>query len=431
METLEQRIDGSYHFDPCFRDDLEIYDQFIYDYDYDYDYNFEHFEDRDEYESLNNEVELRRQTQGRNILNNLNNIDFSSLQYLISLNQTNVLSNDISEEYKNKLSLYDFKKNNLNKLKEDLLYYFSSPETIVNFQNNSEEELYDFYKNLDCENFISSQNERIKIILSKSYFDSQMKNRKLSNFNNSFCVKASLITNREKYKNAIISTNLIELKYDELSFSINKEKIDENKIISLLYELKGIFNTHKIEMESLGFTFFKSVEKNLIFILNTIEDKLSKLNNIKNLSTFILICVDILKSFNSTKLYFFIIKFLKQRNNILNSIVLESNEEKIQFIPNNCFNFEKMSKYVNKILINDLIQPLNEQGLNKNKFNFNSYDYKTLNYEDFLLIFILPSNNNENKETYYFKFNLIETKLIDIGKISLLSAINFSAFCSK
>ena len=370
--------------------------------------------------------------QSENYLNSQNNSSISSsLEYLISTPQITNSSSDNQEVDLNELTLIDFKRRNLNNLKEDLLYYFSSPETILHFKSIVEEEnIYDFFKDLDCENFLDAQKERIKKILSvyNSDLDSQMKISKLSNYNNSFCAKASLIQDNEKINEKLINANLLGIKMDECSELCTKQEIDENRLIAFLYELKDIFQIRSIDMESLGLIHFNYIEKNLIFILKIIENKFIEKKNKQNLITLVFIFVDILKSFHSTKLYFYIIKFLKQHQEILDSTKLEPNKEIIQFIPNNCFNFILLNKNVRKLLINDLRISLSSKGIiNKapNQISLNLYDYRTLNYDDYLLLFINPLDNlnEKNIENYffYYKIDLINKNIIDIGKINLLN----------
>jgi len=239
--------------------------------------------------------------------------NFKSLEYLLSIPG---ITNTDNEENKNKLTLVDFQKRNLNNFKEDLIYSFSSPESMKRFKNSLDEEIkYEFYKDLDCINFISAQKERFKHILSnlKTDLDSEMT---LTKFNN-FCSISSLIKNDNQTQEKLINANIIGLKLNE-SFSLYTQKeIDENKIINYLNELKDIFVSNNINMKSIGLIHFNAIEKNLISILLLIEDKFLIKQNIETLTKFSLICLDILKNFKSTKLYFYIIRFLKQYNNIL------------------------------------------------------------------------------------------------------------------
>ena len=369
---------------------------------FDYDYNEEDYEeDFDQIPEERRNIYNPHQPPVEDLLSEAQRInpDFSasSLEYLLSIPQRINPENNNEEEESNKLSLYEFKQKNLNKLKEDLLYYYSSPDTLLNFKSSIEEEkIYDFYKNIDCENFMADQKERIKIILSQSQsnIDSQMKMTKLSSYKTNFCAKASLIDGSEE---SLINATLIGIKMDECSFLCSEKEIDENKIISSLYELKDTFEKKPINMKYLGLILFNSIEKNLIFILNLIENIFDEKNNTKNLTTLILICVEILKSFHSTKLYFFIIKLLNKHQELKSSIKIESNEE-IQFIPNNCFDYAKIYQYSTISLIKDLRKSLSETcfiNKNDNQIKLDYDDYITLNYEDLLLFFFHCQNDEK------------------------------------
>ena len=346
----------------------------------------------------------------------------SSLEYLLSIpERINPDSNN--EEYdNNKLSIYDFRKRKLDKFKEELLYYYSSPDTLLKFKSSIEEEkFYDFYKNIDCENFMDAQKERIKAILSqsKSNLDSQMKISKLSNYNNSFCAKATLINGD---KEILINANLIGMKLDECYFWCKKKEIDENKLLSFLNDLQDIFEKKPIKMKSVGLIHFNFIENNLILILDLIENKFAEKNNTENLTKLILKGVEILKTFNSIKLYFFIINLFNQHQELKNSIIIEPNQEIIQFIPNTCFDFNKMNQNANISLIEDLRKPLSEQVFiikNFNQIQMDYDDYRTLNYDDFILFFFHLQNDDKN--FFYYKINLIERKFVDIGQIKILN----------
>ena len=49
----------------------------------------------------------------------------------------------------------------------NLIYYFSSAESILHFKSSLEKDInYEYYINLDCRNFIIAQKVRFKKILS-------------------------------------------------------------------------------------------------------------------------------------------------------------------------------------------------------------------------------------------------------------------------
>ena len=364
--------------------------------------------DYDEYDDDFNENNIERE----------DNLISPSLEYLLSLPQNKDINYE-KEEDKEKITLYDFKLKNINKFKEDLLYYCLPPESLLNYKKSIDEESnYEFYKDLDCENFLLSQKERTRIFLNISNSNSLIKQNKLSNYNNEFCSKISLINVNDYNDSKLINSNLIRQKLEEYSHKYINET-DKNKIFTYLIELKDLFHKYKIDMESLGLILFNYIENFLCIILNLIINKFSQQNNINNLSKIVLILLDILECFKSSNLYLFIIKFLKENQKIVESIPLEAIREKIQFIPNNCFNFAEIDDFVNEGLVTNLKQFLKNKnaiepiGLDLLDLN----DYWTLNYDDFLFVFIKSSKNNF---ILYLKFNLKNEKLINSGKITLL-----------
>ena len=110
------------------------------------------------------------------VLNRENFEETPSLENLISFHQT-IYSKD-DEEDANRLSLQKFKVININKYIEDILYYCSSPETLKNYKRSEENERnYEFFKDLECEEFLSSQKRRTESILSISELNSFIKKK--------------------------------------------------------------------------------------------------------------------------------------------------------------------------------------------------------------------------------------------------------------
>ena len=366
-----------------------------------------------------------------NEINQEMNLNSNTLESLISIQQITNFGDINQEMTRKKYTLNDFIQRNLTDLKEDLVYYFSSPDSLIHYKNNSEEEIkYDFYKDLNSENFISAQLERFKRILSisKSNSDSPMKKSKLSDFNNNFCLKSSLIKDNADIHKNIINANLIGIKMDEGLFKYSKQEEDENILITYLKELKDIFINNLIDMESLGLVHFNFIEKNLIFILRIIENRLAIKKDKNKLTDFCQICIELFNKFNSIKLYFYIIQYLKQYKDLLNSSQLNMIKDTIQFIPNNCFDFIKLENNISKPLIKDLIKPLIDQGITKkslNEIKLNLNDYISLNYDDYLLLFIGSQGDSKdyskNDFYFYYKIDLTNINIIDIGKIILFN----------
>ena len=319
----------------------------------------------------------------------------------------------------------NLKKKNLNKLKEKLLYYYASPEILLNFKKN-EEEKYDFYKNLDCENFLSSQDELFKIILSGLKSDGDVEVKK--NKQNKLYIDLCRFIPSNNNNNVIINANIIGRKLDELNYYFIKKEIDENKILIILNEIKDIFLKNIIDMESIGIVFFNYIERNLIHILQIIENKLSEKNEIKILSSFILICIDLLKNFHSTKLYFFVLKFLKFHNDVLNSTKSALNKEIIQFIPNNILNFQNLRGINYSNLNENLILSLVNKGFIKRsaiglRESLKLDDYRTLFYDNYLLLFIQINEIEIKDILFIYKIDIIEKKIVDIIELELLNKV--------
>ena len=68
------------------------------------------------------------------------------------------------------------------------------------------------------------------------------------------------------------------------------------------------------------------------------------------MTDFIIICISILRVFKSSKLYFYIIRYLKLYENLLDSTQLNSIKEVIHFIHNNCFDFDIFNKNIKNVL---------------------------------------------------------------------------------
>lgn len=100
--------------------------------------------------------------ENKNLDIGTNNIKYNSFEYLLS---TPEIINDVNKEsieYKKKLTIFDFQKRNINNLKEDLIYYYSAPESLMNFKSSLDEEIqFDFYNDLDSENFLDIQKRKI------------------------------------------------------------------------------------------------------------------------------------------------------------------------------------------------------------------------------------------------------------------------------
>ena len=328
---------------------------------------------------------------GIGIINNNRNIylfedDIPTLESLL----LPLTSEKEKKENKYKLSLHDLKKNNLYKIEEDILYYCLPSKSLLNFKSILDEQNnYEFYNDIDSENFMISQEERINIILSlKLEKDFFLKIYKLSNYKTSFCAKASLITNTYDIDSKMVNSNLLRIKMDEYSYKIINE-LDEKKLFEYLKEIQDIFINNIIDMESIGLGQFNFIENNILLLLNLILNKLEQSKNSKYLIEFPFICINILKYFKSSKLYFYIINYISQNiGKINNSLNLELNEGDniINFIPNNLIDID-INDYYPHIKICNLKEVPKILFYQKNEKWDNIYHW-LLNCDNFLFIFI-------------------------------------------
>ena len=86
-----------------------------------------------------------------------------NLENLLSFEQKISAKNE--EIDYNSLKLIEFKNIKLNNLKEDILYYCTSPKNLINYKKiKFNEKNFEFYKDLEIENYMLCQKERSDII---------------------------------------------------------------------------------------------------------------------------------------------------------------------------------------------------------------------------------------------------------------------------
>jgi hypothetical protein len=233
---------------------------------------------------------------------------------------------------------------NVNKLLEDIFYYCSPPETLKKLSQNTEEEkTYEFYQELNSENFIYAQKTRNKILSDlNTKIKSLIKDQKLSNFKDSLSIKLSNLPkgeNEQEKNNQIKNAYSIINKIEEIRM-IYKE-INDNEILEELKNLKEIMENNKIELNALGSLTFNSIENNLCSLLNLIIDEFDKKKDENLLNNFGLIFNEIYESFKSVKLLFLFIKYLSSHNSVSEFVKIDANKSN-QFISDKSLNFDKI-----------------------------------------------------------------------------------------
>ena len=332
----------------------------------------------------------------------------------------------------NLISIQDFKKEKINKLKEDIFYYCAQPEILNKLNNTIEDEKsYNIYQNLYTKNFLYSQNMRNKILKNKeTKLKGLIKNKNLSNNITELSGKLSNLDeiDKEEKNKHIKNCSLISEQIENINYNY-KEK-DEKQILEDLENLVKLIKENKISMKYLGFLTYNLFEINLCNLLGTLQNKFENGKNKEHLIKFGNILLSIKDNIKSSKIILFIINFCNSHKEILNFLKFESNEQG-HLISKDLINFDKLFNEKNikrKIKVDYNLYFDIDKIKNINNSNYNNY--LTLHSEDNLFVFLNYKsnilNNEENtKENYdnilyYLKINLAEENVIDYGQIDLL-----------
>ena len=300
------------------------------------------------------------------------------------------------------LSLYKYKEMNINKLKEDIFYYCSSPDTLLKLNRNIDEEKnYYFYQDLLYLNFIYAQNSKNNLLKNQNIkLKSLKKIQKLDNYNEDLCVKMNTHKNNINNDTQIKNANLFINKIEEITLKYKNENDDLN--LQQLNELGNLINKNKIDMEIIGLTLFNCIENYLCILLNLIIDKFEKTeNNKEKMIKLGKVFIEILYSnFKSIKFLFLFIRFCSEHQNILESIEIDDNKVNY-FISHKSLNlFSITDKNLSRKLFIELKQFIKDKEiLNKIKNKETDlYSYSTINYQDNIFIFIKNQNKPIIKE---------------------------------
>ena len=310
------------------------------------------------------------------------------------------------EEDLNIIPLSKYKEININKLKEDIFYYCSSPETLMKLSPNiNDAKNYEFYHDLNSDIFLYSQKGKNNILTDTNIqLKSLIKSKKLSNYNDTLCIKLSEppdTGNIQEKKLEIKNANIIINKIEEILL-IYKEK-NENEILDNLTELEKLIRDNKIEMKILGFVLYNSIQNNLCTLLSLILDKFDKKENNEDImKKFGNIFKGIYENFKSIKLLFLFIKFCHTHQNILEHIIIDTNKPN-QFISEDSLNFTKIYnddnfKYKIFINFNQFLKDKEILDKMKNEDLTDLCDYYTLNKDDNLFIFLNYPKTIVNKK---------------------------------
>ena len=331
-------------------------------------------------------------------------------------------------------SIQDFKKEKLNKLKEDIFYYCAPPEILNKLGKTVENEnSYKIYQNLNTKNFLFSQKIKNIVLNNKDIkLKDIIKEKKLSNYNKELPKILSNLEyieeNKEKREKEIENCSLITNKIDDIFFNYKEKK--EEEILLDLKQLEQLIKENKVSIKYLGFLTYNLLEISLFNLLNSILQKFEEKKNkniIKDLGN---ILFSINNNIKSVKLLILLIKFCESHNSILDSFNIEQNNLE-QLILKDVINFEKLfneKNIKNKIKIDYSLfwnkEEIKEKIKNINNTNYN--DYLTFHYYDNLFVFLNYKTPKEKKENniqnvlYYLKINIVEKNVLNYGKIELI-----------
>ena len=354
------------------------------------------------------------------IKSNYDSSTISPIERLIS-SELNISPKNEDIDY-NSLKLIDFKINHINKLKEDIFYYSTSPQNLLNYkQFDPKEKYYEFYQDLENSNFISSQKERFDIILqkenTKNFIESNLINE---NIFDEIIFPEKINKNKITMKKTYLLCQLLN-KYNFFEL----KDIDNNKFLTYLEEIKNtLIIENGISPYSCGITLYNSIVNNINLILEINSKKFKQKN--ENLFQLILILKDICSNISSIQLKLYQLKVIKQNMNILKDKDIHYNDQNTflkSFINFNDIN----SGYKSKLVFLDLIIFLYNEDYKNEIDDVNNLiinENWTLNSRNYLYLFIKnPYKLKTNKKIQfliYFQIDLEKNKIINYGKINLI-----------
>ena len=359
-----------------------------------------------------------------NSLNDLLAHSFSA--NLIPLSHIN--QNLETEKDENIINLYKFKELNLNKVKEDMIYYCSPVEILSKLDKNKGEYIYqesdsEFYNDLSIRTFLQRQ-KQLKSIINNDENEQKIeileKAKKLNKWNFAFKGEENKTSSKEIDKLNKINHILKNIQKMIKIFLIEKNvDILLNNLNDMISDLKK----EKLEIEHIGYELYIILENNLTFLMGIVEKKFCKDEEI--LSKFIGAFIDTANYLKSNRLFFKLIQ-------ILSIYKIKPNQVKFdkirQMISDESIDLKKIIKSVNmnkKINIKDLKLFNESKGFEINEKSCLAEDeIWTVNNKEELFIF---SNSQSQKNIFFYKINIRKEEytiedtyeMIDFGEIIL------------
>ena len=378
---------------------------------------------------------LAEGNNNQNSSNPINNSDTNSLNDLLAQSFSTYLLplkhlyleevEDDSKPQKGILTLSKFKELNMNKVKEDMLYYCSPVDILSKLDTNNSEYIFqesdiEFYNDISIKTFLQRQNELEDFIKNDDNKSSKIQKKKQLEFwKDNF--KGSGNQTQQKNISKLVEANKIITHIHHTMKIFLKEK-NANLLINSINEINSILKKEKFELENLGYEMYITIENNLIFLIGLMENS-SDEELMKQLMPAFINMNNLLKS---NRIFFKIIQLLDKHKNISDKIKIEKNR---QIITDESIDIKKFISYGNKekkINIINLKNFLCSKGYPiSNKYNAEEYNFWVVNNREDL--FIYSSNMPNEKTLFFYKINIREEEymvpnsfeVLDFGKIIL------------
>ena len=358
--------------------------------------------------------------------------DTSSLIELLSVPFSNYLLpmyNIYKEEEKidkSILSLSKFKELNMNKVKEDMLYYCSSADILSKLDTNNSEYLYgesdsEFYNDLSVKSFLDRQNQILYFLKNRNKIKEIVKDTKLDDLMNSFEEK-NIKASSKIYQDSL---NDILNTVQKAMTTIIKEKNNPNNKdipISILKDINSKLKNNKNKVDNAIKEMYIILENNLVMLIALIEKIYGKDEGkmIECFNEFL----DMINNFKSNRILFMIFQLLFKYKDISNKIMYDTSHK---LTVEESIDIKKIVDYLSKnktLVVKDLVEFNKSNGYKSKEEikDISDVDIWAVNNKEEMFLFTKSQNENN---IYFYKINIRKEndnyRIINFGNIELKS----------
>ena len=326
------------------------------------------------------------------------------------------------------LSLSKFKELNMNKVKEDMLYYCSSSDILSKLDANNREYLFgesdsEFYNDLSVKSFLDRQNQILYFLKNKDSVKEIVKDIKLGYLMESFKEKTNIISSVENEDLNQVN-NILNAIQKAMTILIKEKNNINNKDIpiNILNDINTKLKNNRNKIDKVRKEMYIILENNLIMLIALIERIFGK-DEGKMIECFN-VFLDMINNINSNRLLFMIFQLLYKYKSISNKIKYDTSHK---LRGEESIDFEEIINQMNKcnvLIISDLDEFNKSNGYKKNEGNENisDNDIWTVNNKEELFLFTKSKNENN---IYFYKINIRKegenNKIISFCNIELKS----------